>query len=32
LRSPDNQWRKISLEIVTGLASLEVNPQKFLKQ
>jgi prepilin-type N-terminal cleavage/methylation domain-containing protein len=31
LRSDQNEWRKISLEITTGLASFEADPQKFAK-
>ena len=29
LHSTDDQWRKISLEITTGLATFESDPQKF---
>ena len=29
LQSADNQWRAISLEITTGLARVESDPQKF---
>ena len=31
LSEKENQWRKISLEITTGLANVEVDPQKFAK-
>lgn len=30
LRSDKNEWRKISLEIVTALADVESDPQKFV--
>jgi prepilin-type N-terminal cleavage/methylation domain-containing protein len=29
LRSADNEWRKISLEITTGLVSVDSNPDKW---
>ncbi|HPU56377.1 MAG TPA: hypothetical protein PLH97_08865, partial [Verrucomicrobiota bacterium] len=29
LRSSRNEWRKISLEVTTGLASLQTDPLKF---
>lgn len=31
LRSENNEYRKISLEVTTGLASVETNPQNFGK-
>lgn len=32
LRSLENEWRKISLETITGLPILEVDASKFMKQ
>ncbi len=32
LKSSENEYRKISLEIITGLSSMEVDPSKFLKK
>lgn len=32
MRSPEGEWRKISLEPITGLAALEVDANKFLKR
>ena len=29
LRSEDNEWRKISVEVTTGLASVQSDPHKF---
>ena len=29
LRSDKNEWRKITLEVVTGLAEVEVDPRKW---